>query len=182
MPTEWLSRIVAILGRGAGETAGRAGLWEGVGWLHPGGSSVVTLFSSAGDPDADAGAGAGAENEPERLLDDSLPFEPSDWEGRKLELPGRAYFVFDADLRQLTDPEWVQQSGWGWGTSFWEDTPNLLWPLDRSWFLVSEIDFDSTVIGCSAEAAAELLADPMFEAATVPEGASLMFDADHINY
>lgn len=55
------------------------------------------------------------------------------------------------------------------------------WPLDRSWFLVSEIDFDSTVIGCSAAVAAGLMAHEAIETALIPEGSSLTFDSDLIN-
>jgi hypothetical protein len=32
---------------------------------------------------------------------------------------------------------------------FWPTSPNLIWPKDRSWFLASEIDFDSTLVGGS---------------------------------
>ena len=172
MPVELMGRLAGLLGR-TGATACRAGLWEGHGWLHPGSSSALVSFSGGDDQARD----------PERLrmVDESLPFDPSEWEGRKLELPNRVYFVFECDLASLMDPAWAEDSGWGWGTSFWGDTPNLLWPLDRSWFLVSEIDFDSTVIGCSSALAAELLADDTLETALVPEGASLGFDADALN-
>ncbi|MFC0678129.1 hypothetical protein ACFFGH_09780 [Lysobacter korlensis] len=169
MPVEWLSRAVSVLHRG-GEPCGRAAVWEGYGWLRPSGTGTAQL--SAHDEPADATASP---------IDESLPFEPAEQAGRMLDLPSRSYFVFDADLGMLADEAWARESGWGWGTSFWGDTPNLLWPLDRSWFLVSEIDFDSTVIGCSADLAAELLSDDVLETALIPEGASLSFDADHIN-
>ena len=170
MPVEVLTRIAGLLG-GAGSTACRAGLWEGNGWLHPGSSAALMSFSADGEPDAD----------PPPRVDETIPFGPAEWEDRKLELPNRAYFVFDFDLARLTEPAWTEDSGWGWGTSFWEDTPNLIWPLDRSWFLVSELDFDSTVIGCSSEVATALQADPMLETAAIPEGSSLGFDADDVN-
>ncbi len=32
---------------------------------------------------------------------------------------------------------------------FWRDSPNLIWPADRSWFVASEVDFDSTLVGGS---------------------------------
>jgi hypothetical protein len=166
-----LSRVMVILNH-ASPAAGRAGLWEGNGALYPGSSSVVVLSGSGPDDDAtDAPAG----------IDLSIPFAPVEWENRKLELPERAYFVFEGDLGRLSEPDWMSDSGWGAVTSFWGDTPNLLWPTDRSWFLVSEIDLDSTVIGCSAEMAAELLADEMLETALIPEGASLAMDGDQIN-
>ena len=60
-------------------------------------------------------------------------------------------------------------------------SPNLLWPADRSWFLASEIDFDSTLVGGSRDLAAAILGDPQIEAARVREDDSLRFDADAVN-
>jgi hypothetical protein len=181
MPVDLLARLAAVLSQ-SGETSVRAGLWEGNGALYPGSSSVVML--SAADTEDETAEDETTEDETAEQaseVDMDIPFSPAEWENRKLELPHRAYFVFDADLRRLSEPAWVEASGWGAIASFWGNTPNLLWPVDRSWFLVSEIDFDSTVIGCSAEVAAVLMADPLLETGMLAEGASLSFDADPIN-
>jgi hypothetical protein len=44
------------------------------------------------------------------------------------------------------------------------ESPNLIWPADRSWFVASEIDLDSTFVGGSTELIEELLDDLRFEA------------------
>jgi hypothetical protein len=170
MPLDLLARIAGIIAA-AGPTECRAGLWDGNGALYPESSSVITLTAFAPGHAAERPAA-----KPEEAM-----FDPAEWESRKLELPGRAHFVFEVDLRRLCDPVWAEDSGWGPVASVWHDTPNLLWPVDRSWFLASEIDFDSTLIGCSTAVAAALLADETLEAALIPEDASLTFDSDTIN-
>jgi len=100
----------------------------------------------------------------------------------RLELPGRGYLLFGCAVREFEDPDWGARSGWDslYGR-FWGQTPNQLWPEDRSWFLASEVDFDSTLIGGSLALVAELLAHPALEAAEIPENSSLTHDADRIN-
>jgi hypothetical protein len=34
---------------------------------------------------------------------------------------------------------------------FWRTAPSLIWPADHSWFVASEVDFDSTLVGGSRE-------------------------------
>jgi hypothetical protein len=38
-------------------------------------------------------------------------------------------------------------------------TPSLGWPDDHAWCVATEIDFDSTLVGCSKECASALLTD-----------------------
>ena len=88
--------------------------------------------------------------------------------GPRLELPDRAYVCFEAGARDLADPAWPLRAPWmeaeqGFGTRL----PNLLWPEGREWTLVSEIDFDSTLIACSRACADALLASPDFEAVEI---------------
>jgi hypothetical protein len=61
------------------------------------------------------------------------------------------------------------------------DVPNLIWPADRSWFVVSEVDFDSTLVGGSAELIKAIVESPALEAWQVEPTDSLAFDADKIN-
>ncbi len=44
---------------------------------------------------------------------------------------------------------------------YWHQAPNLIWPDDRAWFVQSEYDFDSTLLGGSAALVAELLDDDL---------------------
>jgi hypothetical protein len=63
----------------------------------------------------------------------------------------------------------------------WRDVPNLIWPADRSWFVVSEVDFDSTLVGGSVELIKAIVESPALEAWQVEPTDSLAFDADKIN-
>jgi hypothetical protein len=66
-----------------------------------------------------------------------------------------------------------------WGPSF--QTPNLWWPDDRAWCVATEIDFDSTLVGCSRECAGALLASSELETAEVELEDRLDVDGDTIN-
>jgi len=61
------------------------------------------------------------------------------------------------------------------------EAPNLLWPADHTWFVASEVDFDSTLIGASAALIDAIVECPALEAWAIEESASLAEDADTIN-
>jgi hypothetical protein len=65
----------------------------------------------------------------------------------------------------------------------WErrDAPNLIWPADHSWFVASEVDFDSTLVGGSAELIKAIVESSELEAWQVEPTDSLADDADKIN-
>jgi hypothetical protein len=65
----------------------------------------------------------------------------------------------------------------------WErrDAPNLIWPADHSWFVASEVDFDSTLVGGSAELIKAIVESSELEAWQVAPTDSLAADADEIN-
>jgi hypothetical protein len=64
---------------------------------------------------------------------------------------------------------------------WWSQAPNLIWPADRSWYVASEYDLDSTLVGCSRDLADAILAAPELEVWEVERGDSLEADADKIN-
>ncbi|MEV8145672.1 hypothetical protein [Specibacter sp. NPDC078709] len=97
--------------------------------------------------------------------------------GEKLELPGRSYFLFETGARFYADPSWVNHAPWHHEPQ-WPQSPSILWPQDHSWVLVTEIDFDSTVVGGSWELISALAQDPDIEALVLPAGADLTWDAD----
>ena len=88
-----------------------------------------------------------------------------------LVLPIREYFLF----RGPVDAALEMSSRWG-------QSPNLFWPEDRAWFMASEIDFDSTVIGGTSELARALLTEPELDAWPVEAGDLLTASADKINH
>lgn len=98
-------------------------------------------------------------------------------DGEKLELPNRSYYLFSAGPRFYTDPEWVNCVPWHHSPQ-WPQSPSILWPADRSWVMVSDVDFDSTVVAGSRELIAALVQDPAVEALALGEGADLTWDAD----
>jgi hypothetical protein len=59
--------------------------------------------------------------------------------------------------------------------------PNLIWPADRSWFVQSEYDLDSTLVGESRELVESLMASPELETWEVERSDSLEAWADKIN-
>ncbi|MGA7203156.1 MAG: hypothetical protein WBX27_00840 [Specibacter sp.] len=102
-----------------------------------------------------------------------------DWGARSgphLSLPNRNYLLFDTPLTTFAIADWPAVDKWPSG-----QTPNLLWPEDRAWFLASDVDFDSTVVGGSRELIDALVACADIEALHLPAGASLAADADAIN-
>lgn len=63
----------------------------------------------------------------------------------------------------------------------WEIAPNLIWPESRDWFVATEYDFDSTLIGGCRELIDAILDSPDLEAWEVNPEVSLQADADKIN-
>lgn len=59
--------------------------------------------------------------------------------------------------------------------------PNLIWPADHSWFVQSEYDLDSTLVGGSRALVNDVLASPELETWEVEREDSLEAWADEIN-
>lgn len=108
-------------------------------------------------------------------------------EGPRLDLPGRDHVLFSAPPRAFADPEWVLHVPWrdlpaeehGFPPS--AQSPSILWPEDRAWVMVSEVDYDSTIVAGSSALIEALCADEQLEALPLPEGAALTWDADAVN-
>jgi hypothetical protein len=64
---------------------------------------------------------------------------------------------------------------------FWRDSPNLIWPADRSWFLVTEVDFDSTLVGGSRSLVDSLVAAPGLEVFEVQPETLMTAFSDKLN-
>jgi hypothetical protein len=170
--------------------SGGIALWEGwgglVGHLGP---TPSRAFLQATDSPTHAGLLA-------NLVPESFrsPFAKDRWQpgilpddisrGPRLSLPGRDHVVFSGGVSELTSPDWVLDAPWrdraaeahGWPPS--AHSPSLVWPADHSWVLVSEIDWDSTVVGGSRELIAAICADPTVEALPLPVNASLTESSD----
>jgi hypothetical protein len=64
---------------------------------------------------------------------------------------------------------------------FSRESPNLIWPEDRAWFVASEVDYDSTLMGGNRALIDAVLASPDLEALEVDSETSLTEDADKLN-
>lgn len=61
------------------------------------------------------------------------------------------------------------------------EAPNLIWPKDRSWFVASEVDFDSTLVGGNAALIDGIIESSKLEAWRIRPTDSLADDADKVN-
>jgi hypothetical protein len=139
------------------------GLWVGWGWVE-GSCSFMTMIRRGAD----------------HVWVESSPgpaFSVDDLHKARLRLPGRDYVLLAGPLSGATRiratycPRLVMSQ-----------SPNLLWPTDHAWFVASEIDFDSTLVGGSADLIQSILAAPELDAWPVSPDDSLAFDADKINH
>ena len=62
-----------------------------------------------------------------------------------------------------------------------ERLPSMIWPEGRSWFLATDIDFDSTLVGGSEKLIHAIVSGSDIEAWQVNSGDSLASDGDVIN-
>jgi hypothetical protein len=87
--------------------------------------------------------------------------------------PSRATFVLSTGEGPAPepDPSWLRQ----------REAPNLIWPVDHSWLVASEVDFDSTLVGGSAALIEAIAGSPDLEAWQVEPTDSLADDADKVN-
>lgn len=64
---------------------------------------------------------------------------------------------------------------------FWRDAPSLIWPAERSWFVASEVDFDSTLVGGSRALVDALVDAPGLEVLEVRPTTKLTAFSDQLN-
>lgn len=108
-------------------------------------------------------------------------------EGARLELPLREHVLFRGGVVELADPDWVLRMPWrdveaeAHGFAPEAHAPSLVWPDDRAWVAVTEVDYDSTIIGGDPALIDALLADPRLEAHAISADADLTWDADEVN-
>jgi hypothetical protein len=154
-------------------TEGVAAVWEGWGGLTSSAGYAVLAASDGPLPVGsgyfvpDRGPGSGI-----------LPEEVVN--GPVLELPGRSYYLFGAGARFFAGSGWPNGAGWHDGSAL-PQSPSIVWPDDHSWVLVTEIDWDSTIVAGSWELIKALMSDPSIEALPIREGADLRWDSDNEN-
>lgn len=137
---------------------GVTAIWEGWGGLTSSLGHAQLTFTDVTTPENNATDAAALNTGPGSGL---LPAEVI--RGETLSLPGRAYYLFNAAPQFYRDRGWVNHVPWHHSPQF-PQSPNILWTEDRSWVMVTEIDFDSTVVAGSQELIAALVQDPAIEA------------------
>jgi hypothetical protein len=173
-----LLAVLMAVARGAASPAAplTVGLWSG--WDVAGADLVPFTRAGASDRERrtardEVGSAHAAAVDPEVALALAV--------GPYLELPGRRYVLLDATADELTDPAWPLRAGIGWLGGIPGPMPQLIWPRDRAWFVSSEIDFDSTIVGGTRAFIDAVLAEPALEVLSVDLGTDLTSEADRIN-
>ncbi|MFE7743580.1 hypothetical protein [Nocardia sp. NPDC057455] len=138
------------------------GLWDGFGDIH-GGSTVVMAFSedeSVDLPPAPTVAPA---------------FPPHVLEGPRLRIPARDYLLFRGPLAEAG--QWGAADLLpGWPRTI--NSPNLIWPADRAWFVATEIDLPWTGIAGSAALIEAVRADAALDVEEVEPSSDLSYRRD----
>jgi len=145
MPPAVLAGVLEVL---AGFTADPGdcyhAVWDGWGWQDGDGATATGSAFHHSDP---------RRFRPPRPAPPALP--PEVLAGPRLSHPNRDYLLFHGPLRAALGIGRQVTADWRLPQS-----PSLLWPSDRSWVLATEIDFDSTLVGGTAQLAEELLQAP----------------------
>ncbi|WP_280252566.1 hypothetical protein [Nocardia abscessus] len=119
------------------------GLWDGFGDIY-GGSSVIVAFSMEESTDLAAAPTV------------APAFPPEVIDGPRLRIPARDYLLFRGPLNEAG--QWGAADLLpGWSRTI--NSPNLIWPADQAWFVVTEIDLPWTGIAGTAALIEELRAD-----------------------
>ena len=99
-----------------------------------------------------------------------LDLRPELREGPLFDAPNRRYHLL---VGEVVD---VVATAHAWPSI----TPNLWWPDDRAWCVATEIDFDTTYVGCSDACRSALLAADL-EALAIDPDAGVDWGSDRLN-
>lgn len=154
-----LDPVLDVLARFNGDQPVHTGIWEGWGWWYPTG----TAPHPTGVGVAWTGDGARDEIEQARAAVARDMVEVPDV--APLDLPHRRYYVWNGPLRGAT-----ALRGW------LHNPPSLIWPQDRSWFVVIPIYTAEIAIAASAKVIDAILAVPNLNAQRVTTDYELDID------
>lgn len=99
--------------------------------------------------------------------------------GPRFALPNRDHVLFTGGITELADASWPERAPWMDSSTPWfTQSPSLIWPEDRAWVLVTEVDFDSTIIAGSPGLIAAICAQPELEALPIPADTVLTWEGD----
>lgn len=136
------------------------GLWDGFGEIH--GSPAVAVAASR------------PERRERQAAERAVPpaFAPDVLAGPRVRIPNRDYLLFRGALSQAGQ----------WGAADLSpgrprrlNSPNLMWPADRAWFVATEIDQPWTGVGGSRLLVRDLLAARSLDAEEVEHSGTLPY-------
>jgi hypothetical protein len=87
-------------------------------------------------------------------------------------LPGRDYHLLAGPIGAVAESV-LDQPG--------AQSPNLWWPADHAWCVATEIDLNTTYIGCDEACRDEILSVAELEAAPIDRGAGISWRSDPVN-
>jgi hypothetical protein len=100
----------------------------------------------------------------------------SEWaSGSELRLDQRTFLVTEGPISTATRVDWRDPG------ALFAESPTLIWPADRAWFIASDPDLDSTYVGGSGDLIAAVLAEPGLEAWPANSNDRVSIDSDSIN-
>lgn len=128
-------------------------LWDGQGWMHAGG---IVAYKAIKHPELHrflrpifrrfrTRRFRGRRPTPIQSLDhlESNTLPQRIMESERFKLPNREYLLMRGPLTE------AKKIGYSFSGRFDFESPNLLWPSDRSWLMVTDIQFEFTLIGGS---------------------------------
>lgn len=160
-----MAALVGVLARFTDGQPCHHALWEGFGWLTGSWSSVT---STTGDPGGPPPPPSVAAPVPAALL--------AALAAPRLRLPGRDHLLFTGPLEAALALGHQVTADW-----FLPQSPTLLWPADRSWFVATEIDLDSTLVAGPQALVDAVVAAPDLEAWAVTPDSDLGWTGDQVN-
>ena len=175
---ERLATLVGLLMPATTTPDVTVGIWDGWGLLHPESMAVGTVPPVSEDMLRELTLRARAERA--AAIDPRLASALANG-GHLLHLPHRRYALLRGELAELRDPDWGFAAGIGWRGEDRSPGPQLIWPDDRAWFVGTELDANSSVLGCTRQAAAAVLACPELETLEVPADGELNWQGDTLN-
>ena len=130
--------------------------WNGWGSWGPGSSSTLIAFRKRRFPFLRSTKTRRTEP---RTLDEEVEAHRAFVAGiPTVQIPNRAYFLFSTSLFDVASFE----------IGGWYQSPSILWPDDRAWCVVTEVDGYSSYVGGTAECISAVLNAPEIEAISVP--------------
>jgi hypothetical protein len=132
--------------------------WEGWGDYRDGSAVLQTVGTSPDDAPTTLPPGTHREKPRERPT---------------FTLPHRGYYLARGPLASALETVY--------GVTWAYQSASIWWPEDRAWCVTTEVDFDWTYVGGSAECIAAVLADARLEALPARLSDGVTYDSDRIN-